>query len=231
IPGVPTPNRPLGAAFLFGNIALLLPALALALLIGERRTIGTMSSVAGRLRRGLLGRYLGLAAAIVAVTTTASAALTLATGTPMTPQVTPWTLGLLAVTFLLIPLQATAEEYVFRGLPQQMLGSWLKSPWWGILVPIPLFAFAHLYNALGLISTALFALAAGILTWRTGGLEAAIGLHVVNNLVAIGMGAFAITDLAATEVTPASLITSTIATVSYTALVLRGRKTPARGTT
>ena len=77
---------------------------------------------------------------------------------------------------LIVPFQAAAEEFAFRALPMQVFGAWLRNPFWGILLPLPLFVVAHDYNAAGLLGVAAFALAAGVLVWRTGGIEAAIGL-------------------------------------------------------
>jgi hypothetical protein len=88
------------------------------------------------------------------------------------------------VVLLLVPVQAAAEEYIFRGYLMQSIGRWLRHPAFAILLPVPLFVLGHGYDLLGQIGVGLFAVAAGWLTWRTGGLEAAIALHVVNNLSA-----------------------------------------------
>lgn len=57
------------------------------------------------------------------------------------------------------------------------------SPIIAIALPSFVFAFAHIYEIWGMLSVASMALVAAWLVWRTGGLEAAITLHVVNNLV------------------------------------------------
>ena len=181
---LPHPNHPVGALLMFGQLALVIPALALGVRLGEGRSLGTMTSVTGRLRWGRLGTHLLWALGVMGIAMGISLAVALTSGAPG-PSVGPATLGLLAVAILVVPLQAAAEEYAFRALPQQVLGSWLRSPWWGILLPIPLFTLGHLYNPTGLASVAVMALAMGILTWRTGGLEAAIALHIVNNVVAV----------------------------------------------
>jgi hypothetical protein len=67
-------------------------------------------------------------------------------------------------------------------VPHAEIGRWLRHPAFAILLPVPLFVLGHGYDLLGQIGVGLFAVAAGWLTWRTGGLEAAIALHVVNNL-------------------------------------------------
>jgi hypothetical protein len=43
------------------------------------------------------------------------------------------------VILLLVPLQAAAEEYIFRGYLMQSIGRWLRHPAFAILLPVPLF--------------------------------------------------------------------------------------------
>src|SRR5699024_3601900 len=43
------------------------------------------------------------------------------------------------LALVLSPLQCAGEEFVFRALPMQMLGTWLRRPVLGILLPVPLF--------------------------------------------------------------------------------------------
>ena len=57
------------------------------------------------------------------------------------------------------------------------------SPLIAVALPSFVFAFAHIYEIWGMLSVASMALVAAWLVWRTGGLEAAITLHVVNNIV------------------------------------------------
>ena len=225
---LPHPNHPVGALLLFGQLALLVPAMALGVRLGEGRSLGTLTSVAGRLRWGRLGTYLGLAALVMGAAMGASLVVSLLSGAPG-PEVGPATLGLLAVALLVVPFQAAAEEYAFRALPQQVLGSWLKSPWWGILLPIPLFTLGHLYDMPGLASVAMIALVAGILTWRTGGLEAAIALHVVNNVVAVVLTAFGMNDLGATVISLVSSLVSIAGALAFTAVVLVRQRRVAGG--
>ncbi|MFT3887548.1 MAG: type II CAAX endopeptidase family protein [Arachnia sp.] len=202
-------------------LALMIPAVAAGVWIGERRGLGTLSSVAGRLRVGLLSRCLLLAAAVFAVFVAVSLLAGVAQGETVAVRWMPSSLALVAVALLGVPFQAAAEEYVFRALPQQALGSWLKSPWWGILLPVPLFVIGHGYDLAGQISVAVFGLAAGILTWRTGGLEAAIALHVVNNASLYLLGAVGLVDLSATGGSWVGLLLDTAMIGGYTALVFR----------
>ncbi|MDF1486916.1 CPBP family intramembrane glutamic endopeptidase [Tessaracoccus caeni] len=216
-------NRPEVAAATTISLALMIPSIAIGVRVGERRRLGTMSSIAGRLRVGLLGRY----GALALLCTGLSLALALVTELIVHPELTlqpTWSatsLGMLACALLLVPFQAAAEEYAFRALPQQVLGSWLKSPWWGILLPIPLFVLGHEYELQGQLAVGFFALAAGILTWRTGGLEAAIALHIVNNALIFALGAIGLADLNATGGSWLGLLIDAAGVTLFCALVLR----------
>ncbi len=84
----------------------------------------------------------------------------------------------------------------------QLVGSWLRHPAFAILLPVPLFVLGHGYDVWGAASVGLFAVVAAWLTWRTGGLEAAISLHIVNNLLIFLLGSVAVVDANATSARP-----------------------------
>jgi len=71
-----------------------------------------------------------------------------------------------------------------------------------------------------MIGVAGFALAAGVLVWRTGGLEAAIALHAVNNSLGFVFGAIGWGDLNATDVTTLDAAVSLTTVAACTALIL-----------
>nr|WP_240973993.1 CPBP family intramembrane glutamic endopeptidase [Nonomuraea sp. FMUSA5-5] len=100
-------------------------------------------------------------------------------------------LPLLIVILLLVPFQAAAEEYVFRGWFMQAVGAHVRNPVWGILIGSALFASLHGYSWAGLVDVFSFGAVMAWLAVRTGGLEAPIALHVVNNVVAFGISAAA----------------------------------------
>ncbi len=93
----------------------------------------------------------------------------------------------LPFAIILLVIQVTAEELVFRGYLQQQLAARfrLRVIWMGL--PSLLFAALHWNPMAGqavwliLLATFIFALIAADLTERTGSLGAAIGLHLVNN--------------------------------------------------
>ena len=94
-------------------------------------------------------------------------------------------------TVLFSPLQATAEEVFFRGYLLQGIGSLSVNKWLPIVPTALLFALFH-----GVQNWALFAdrfafgLLAGGLVVLTGGLEAGIAAHIVNNVFAFGYAVF-----------------------------------------
>ena len=94
---------------------------------------------------------------------------------------------------LLTPFQAAGEEYFFRGYLTQAFGgsSRGRRAWQGARDrgPAVLFAIAHgLGQSVPLFFDRLaFGLVAGVLVIYTGGLEAGIAMHVLNNFLAFGL--------------------------------------------
>ena len=97
--------------------------------------------------------------------------------------------ALAAVVILLTtPLQAAGEEFLFRGYLLQAFGSLSRNKWVAIVATALLFALAHGTQNFPLFFDRLaFGLIAGWLVCRTGGLEAGIALHVLNNFLAFGL--------------------------------------------
>ena len=99
-----------------------------------------------------------------------------------------WKLALIAI--LLIPLQTSFEEYLFRGHMMQGLGILFRNRWVPLVVTSVIFGLMHLGNPevekLGYgimvfyIGTGFFL---GIITLMDEGLELALGFHAANNLV------------------------------------------------
>ena len=90
-----------------------------------------------------------------------------------------------------VPFQALAEEVVFRGYLMQLFGSIIRNVWFPIVGTALIFAILHGYQNPWLFgSRFLFGVIAGILVWRTGGLEAAVAIHIVNNLLVYMLSIF-----------------------------------------
>lgn len=172
---------------LFGSVAIWLPIALFARWVMRPRPMGLIWSVTGRIRWKYLFLTMGVAAAIylviqVGLSLLLSALAPQEQGLEFEPQ--PWWWLSLILMLLIVPIQCTAEEVVFRGYLAQMLGRWLRHPLFAILLPVPLFMLGHLYDIWGQLSVGMMALVAGWVVWRTGGLEAAIALHIVNNIFA-----------------------------------------------
>ncbi len=97
----------------------------------------------------------------------------------------------LIVTLILVPFQAASEEILLRGYANQFFVRYLKSPWVVYVITSMIFASLHFANPEAdsgyFYQYALLIFVAGftacIVTHYTGGLEAAIGMHIFNNLV------------------------------------------------
>jgi len=94
------------------------------------------------------------------------------------------------IAIILIPLQTSFEEYLFRGHMMQGLGLLVKNKWVPLVVTSVLFGLLHIANPevekLGYgimvyyIGTGFFL---GIITLMDEGLELALGFHAANNLI------------------------------------------------
>ncbi len=139
-------------------------------------------------------------------------------------QFSTTTVILAVVVLLTTPFQAAGEEYVFRGYLMQALGSLFNNKWVALLTTSTLFAMAHgVQNFPLFFDRFVFGLIAGWLILRTGGLEAGIAMHILNNFLAFG---FAISfgdltdSLTVAEVGWSNIILTLTQAVTYAALVL-----------
>ncbi len=109
----------------------------------------------------------------------------------------------LLVIVLTSPLQAAAEEYFFRGYLVQALHTTAStSPWFGVVGSAAVFALLHGTQNLPLfLYRFVFGVLAGVLVVKTGGLEAGIAAHIVNNVVAYGYAVLSGTVVATHAVT------------------------------
>jgi len=215
------------AAYLYLNLTLiaLIPAAMLSIWAVHRIRPRFLSSVAGGLRWRWLLRCLAALAPLWAVYLIISTVIE----PPQSARPEHW-ITLLVMGLLLTPWQAAAEEYAFRGWLTQNIGAYFARPLVAVVVPaiVAAAAFAAAHGSpdpLVLADLAAFSLTASFLTWRTGGLEAAIVLHTVNNvgigIIGNAVGGFAESFVGAdTESTLISLGVSLLMYASAIALVL-----------
>lgn len=163
-------------------LTVLIPAAMLSIWAVHRIRPGFLSSVAGRIRwRWLLRCVLVLAPLWVTYL-----GVSTVIDSPQSARPEQW-LILLVMGVLLTPGQAAAEEYAFRGWVLQNIGVCFRRPVLSWVIPgiVAAAAFAVAHGSLDpwiLADLAAFSVAATVMTWRTGGLEAAIVLHTVNNI-------------------------------------------------
>lgn len=212
-------THPLGLVDLTMYIIIMMPAALIAARLGGRRIAGFTWSVAGRIRWSLLWRSVPPVLAVYLV----YCAVAIFTGDNGAVHIDRGALVMLVVIFALIPLQAAAEEVVFRGWLPQLLGTWIRNPLVPYLVSLPIFMAGHEYGLKGQIDIAIFATCAAALTHYTRGLEAAIILHTAGNLTAFGLETIGVYESATSDAGFAwsSVVGSAIATVAATLLLLR----------
>ena len=97
---------------------------------------------------------------------------------------------LFLIATIMIPVQTSVEELIFRGYLMQGLGTLFKNRWGPLFSTSIIFGLLHLWNPeidkLGLeliwyyIGTGIFL---GIITLMDDGMELALGFHAANNLV------------------------------------------------
>ena len=97
---------------------------------------------------------------------------------------------LFVIATLLIPIQTSTEEYVFRGYLMQGFANLAKNKWFPLVMTSVIFGSMHILNPevgkLGYvvlvyyIGTGLFL---GILTLMDEGMELSLGFHAANNLI------------------------------------------------
>jgi uncharacterized protein len=192
-------------AFLNIGLASAIPASMLVLWLFHRLKPGWLASVTPRIRWRWLTLCFGLAF-LALLATVVVAALLPSTGDAgdMSGDLNDWTTttrDFVLVIVLLTPLQAAGEEYAFRGYLTQAFGGLFSglgpnvSRAAAVLLPAVLFALAHgAQDAPIFVDRFAFGLVAGVLVITTGGLEAGIAMHVLNNFLAYGV-ALAYSDM------------------------------------
>ena len=170
-------------------LASLIPTVFVAVWGGHRVRIGLLGSVEGRLRWGWMFRAAAIA---VTVFSLVFAGLSLLPGGQASLKPEQDWLIMTVIMVLTTPLQSAGEEFLFRGWLSQAVGSWFSRPLVAAvaagLVSSTLFAIAHGSSDPWLFADRFsFGVVASVLTYRTGGLEAGIAVHTVNNLFAFSL--------------------------------------------
>jgi uncharacterized protein len=148
-----------------------------------------LASVVPKLRWRFLLVCLGISVIALIAQVVVGVLVPLDAGTESTSvnDFTGTTIALGLVILLTTPFQAAGEEYVFRGYLLQATGSLVRRRWVAIVLTSLLFAAAHLqFDPPLFFDRFMFGIVAAWLVIRTGGLEAGIALHILNNYLAFG---------------------------------------------
>ena len=97
---------------------------------------------------------------------------------------------LLIIGVVLIPIQTSSEEYIFRGYLMQGFANLARNKWFPLLMTSVIFGGMHIFNPevskIGYIILVYYigtGLLLGIVTLMDEGMELALGFHAANNLV------------------------------------------------
>ena len=195
------PASPLDVGLALAMGAMWLPAGIVGVRVGGWRPLGVAWSVAGRLRRGRAPLLLGAAAGLLVVLVAALAGALAGTGDGAAAQgaevaSVPQLLLVAVLVVLLAPLQAAGLELALRGVVLQAVGTWLRSPVLPVLAGTAVMLIGREATPAVLLPALALGLSAGILAWKSGGLELPIALVGVLTLAshlvaALGLGSAA----------------------------------------
>lgn len=99
-------------------------------------------------------------------------------------------LGLLLISLLLLPLQTSFEELLFRGYLMQGIGIMAKNRWVPLVITSLIFGLMHIANPeIGKLGYSVLSVYIGlgfffgIITLMDDGMELALGFHAANNMI------------------------------------------------
>ena len=167
-----------GCLIQLGALASFIPAIKITSLIINDRPFSSYSSSRGGWNWKIFGKMMLVAFVVCGVPNIILVIVDGKTGVNRFSVV-----GFIALT-LLGPLQCVAEEYLFRSVIMQTIGSWFKLPILGLIFSTVIFLMLHPYNIIGVIAVGISGLGMGITVLLTKGLEASSAVHIANNMVA-----------------------------------------------
>jgi uncharacterized protein len=186
--------------FTMSSFIPLLVGTLLAVRIIHNRPLKTLVTGEARIRWGRIFAGAGIWLLIAAVISTIEALLYPGRYV-LTFQPVTWAI-FTVLALILIPLQTSAEEFLFRGYLLQWMGLRLKN-WWllsflnGLLFFLPHAANPEMATHSVLIGLGYFVMGffLTLITLRDNGMELALGMHAGNNLFAALFANYSITAL------------------------------------
>lgn len=200
----PDMARPWTLLFGLGSIILVLPLVPVALRIAGIRPAGVRVSILHSVLFRLRWRWLLVCLIPAAVVWIATFAGQIGIGVALGEQLLPFSTDVptyllsVLIVLLLVPVQAATEEYLYRGVLLQSVGAWVRFAPVTIVVSAVLFGVSHAYDGWGILTVMVMGVGFAFVTIRTGGLEAGIAMHTVNNVAAFvvtGTGMFGPTGI------------------------------------
>ena len=205
-----------GMFMTLGYVAIMLPALAVAVRIIYDRPFSSYSSSRGGWKWKTFLKCLAVSGII------SGAAFVIQLLMPSDGSETAGmnvAADVLVITIIMVPFQCAAEEYIFRGYIMQAVGGWTKLPVIAIIVETIVFTLGHEYNLIGLAAIFVSGLTYGIIAWKSNGLEATSASHIVNNLLAFILPVLGLAE-SGTDAGVLDLVISVIIDVIYLTLML-----------
>lgn len=184
------------------SLALITPVCVAVVRIVHGRPARTLFTAAARFRWSLVGLSTAVAVALVGLAQGLEILAVpgdLETAGPNHVGAPVW-LAFVPLVFL----QCLGEESLFRGYLVQAVGRFTRRTWLVVALPAGLFFAAHIPNVAemspidspvfweGLIDYLIYSVYVTWITVRTGGIEAALGLHVGTNLFLLLVAEFAL---------------------------------------
>lgn len=198
--GADSTVTPVFTVLQFAAIAVWIPVVWVVARFVVGMRMGDVASCVGRMRWGVLARATAISVAALGIYYVATVVMSGASLVPLSGGVIAGVL----LAIVLMPLQAAAEEYVFRGLgPQIILGrTGYSIARFAVVSVVFSIIFASLHGSKDLTTWFIylvFGVIFATLTFVTGGIEAPIALHAVNNVLFTVTGILRGTDLAAQQ--------------------------------
>jgi membrane protease YdiL (CAAX protease family) len=220
----PDMARPWTLAFGLGSIILVLPLIPVALRIAGIRPAGVRVSILHSVIFRLRWRWLLISLIPAAVVWIVTFAVQIGIGVVLGEELLPFSTDVptyllsVVIVVVLVPIQAATEEYLYRGVLLQGVGAWVRFAPVTILVSAVLFGFSHAYDGWGIATIVVMGIGFAFVAIRTGGLEAGIALHAVNNIAAFvvtGTGIFGPTGITEDTGGPAGLVAQAVTVVLW----------------
>ncbi|MBQ7446789.1 MAG: CPBP family intramembrane metalloprotease [Eubacterium sp.] len=203
-----------GALLSVGTVSLMLPVLAFAIFVVKDRPYSSYSSARG----GWNYKIFFLSMLVALIIYVIGWIISYLSGN-LQPFNNQFSLIAFILVTVLVPIQCVSEEYLFRGLLMQTIGSWTRLPIFALVIQTAIFIALHPYNITGRISVGISAVVFGLCAWAGRGLEVSSALHVVNNLFAFYMSGFGV-DPIASNVPIRDLFSSEIKGVIFLVVML-----------